>query len=464
MSTIFNVTFLIIFNINIIFCYSAVNNSGIITIKFKTYFPYIENKESDLNGEDYYKKIHLSKLYLELNTGNETSFEKGKNQTLNTIINLKEITFVTTNIYFKEYTEINNNLLCFYNTSKSLTFKESKGYYKYDDFDTLVSYSHEYFKIFTDLSSAKYNITYLNLYNTINHNISTICGNIGLVYFHTESHSYNFMGQLHKIFNLNDFTFLFNYTNNNEGIFIFGNKPHVYLDYKYKEEDLISFYSTYIYDFSVNSDTININDNITKEIVKIKINPDIEGIECPKYYFNIIENIFFNEYYNKKICNKESLRIYDIVICNQDFNENMIKAFPKIEFKIENFLIKFNGDDLFYKNNNKYYFKILERATEKYFEIGRILFKKYITMFNPKDRLIFFYNIEEAQKQNDEKNHIALKYIIIIIVLSIFMVILFPVGFYLGKQIYQKRKKRAYELNDNFDYTSSKEGEEPLFN
>ena len=128
MPTIINVTFLIIFNINIIFCYSAVNNSGIITIKFKTYFPYIENKESDLNGEDYYKKIHLSKLYLELNIGNETSFEKGKNQTLNTIINLKEITFVTTNIYFKEYTEINNNLLCFYNTSKSLTFKESKGY------------------------------------------------------------------------------------------------------------------------------------------------------------------------------------------------------------------------------------------------------------------------------------------------------------------------------------------------
>ena len=113
--------------------------------------------------------------------------------------------------------------------------------------------------------------------------------------------------------------------------------------------------------------------------------------------------------------------------------------------------------------SNKYYFKILERATEKYIEIGRILFKKYITMFNPKDRLIFFYNINEEQN-NDENNHIEIKYIIIIIILSIFIVILFPVGFYLGKKIYQNRKKRAYELNDNFDYSPSKEVKEPLFN
>ncbi len=42
--------------------------------------------------------------------------------------------------------------------------------------------------------------------------------------------------------------------------------------------------------------------------------------------------------------------------------------------------------------------------------------------------------------------------------------ILFPVGFFLGKKIYQQRKKRAFELNDNFDYTPAKEGSKPLFN
>ena len=42
--------------------------------------------------------------------------------------------------------------------------------------------------------------------------------------------------------------------------------------------------------------------------------------------------------------------------------------------------------------------------------------------------------------------------------------ILFPLGIYIGKKIYQQRKKKAYELNDNFDYTPTKEGSEPLFN
>ena len=464
MSKIFNVIFFIIINAKITLVFSLYNNTDIITIKFRTYYPYIANNSSELNAEDYYQRIHLSKIYLELFTGNETSFKEGNNQTLNTIINLKEISFVTTNIYFKKNTKMNNNLLCFYNTSKSTTFYESEGYYKYNEFDTLVSYSKEDFKIYRDLSLSKYTITNLNIFNTINHNISTICGNIGLVYFHTESRAYNFFGQLDKIFALSDFTFLFNYSNTDEGIFIFGNKPHAYMPDIYKEEDLVSFYSTYIYDFSINADVIKIGDNTTNEIVKIKINPDIEGIEFPKLYFNKLESFFFEEYYKKNICHKYELRKYDAIICNQFFKEESIKAFPNIEFKIENFLIKFIGEELFYKYNNKYYFRILERGTDNYFELGRILLKKYTTMFNPKDRQIFFYNIKEEEKGENVSNEtLPTKYIILIVVLSVFVVVLFPVGFYVGKNIYQKRKKKAYELNDNYDYTSSKEGTEPLF-
>ena len=146
MSKIINVVIFLIIKLSL----SSLNNSCFIAIKFKTYYPYIDNNSPFLNAENYYKKIHLSKIYLELYTGNETNFKEGKNQTLNTIVNLKESTFFTTNIYFKKDTEINNNLLCSYDTSKSNTFKNSKGYYKYDDTDTFVSYSREDFKIFTD--------------------------------------------------------------------------------------------------------------------------------------------------------------------------------------------------------------------------------------------------------------------------------------------------------------------------
>lgn len=463
MSKIFNVIFFIIINLLKVSLCSSYNNTDIIAIKFGTYYPYIENDKTYFNAEEYYTKIHSSKIYLELYTGNETSFETGKNQTLNTILKLDEIPFVTTNIYFKQYTEINNNLLCHYNTSKSDTFTQSDGYYKFREFDTLVSFSKETFKIFTDLSLSKYNITQLNLYNTINHNISRVCGNIGLILFSGDK-AYNLFGQLYKKFSLPDFSLIFNYTNFNsdEGILILGNKPHVYLPNKYKEENLISFYTTYIRDFSINCDDIKIGNNNTEETFKIKINLDMEGIEFPKNYFNIIETIYFEEYYNKNICSKENYRLYDVIICNNNFNEQMIKNFPAIVFKIGNFIIKFSGEELFYKYKNRYYFKILERATDKYIEIGRIIFKKYPTMFNPEDRLIFFYNIPE--NKNEEDDSLPTKYVILIIFLSVFVILLFPIGFYLGKQLYQNRKKKAYELNDNYDYTPSKEGEEPLFN
>ena len=465
MSKIINAVIFLIIKLS----FSSLNNSNFIAIKFKTYYPYLENNLPFLNAENYYKKIHSSKIYLELYTGNETSFKEGKNQTLNTIIDLEEITFVTTNIYFKKDTEINNNLLCLYNTSKSNTFKNSEGYRKYDGIDTLVSFAKEDFKIFTDLSLSKYNITNLNVFCTINHNISTICGNIGLVYSHIESVYYNFLGQIHKIFSLPDFSFLFNYSNYDEGIFIFGNKPHIYLSNEYNENDLLSFYSTYIYDFSMNTDSISIGNNYTKVTLKIKINPDIEGFEFPKKYFNIIEEKFFYDYYNKSICFKENYKLHNVIICKENFTDNDIKAFPKIEFKIENYLIKFIGADLFYINNNRYYFQILERATENYFDLGRIFFKKYMTIINPKDRLIFFYDNKDKDKdKNKEENKIddsfPIKYLITIIVLSIFFMILFPLGIYIGKKIYQQRKKKAYELNDNFDYTPTKEGSEPLFN
>jgi hypothetical protein len=129
MSKIFNIIFFIIINAEILYtiCSQNKNNSNIVTIKFKTYYPYIENNNiSPLNAKNYYIKIHSSKIYLELNTGNETSFIKQKSQILNTIINLKEIIFVTTNDYFEKNSEINNNLLCRYNTSNSETFYESE--------------------------------------------------------------------------------------------------------------------------------------------------------------------------------------------------------------------------------------------------------------------------------------------------------------------------------------------------
>ena len=142
----------------------------------------------------------------------------------------------------------------------------------------------------------------------------------------------------------------------------------------------------------------------------------------------------------------------------------MIKSFPEIKFKISNVTFKFTGEDLFYKYENNFYFRIIDEGISDYFDIGRLLFKKYIIAFNPESRQIFLYqNNENENLDNGKEDYLEYKYIIIIIVLAILLMILFPVGIYFGKKLSQKRNKKAYELNDGYDYTPAKENSESLF-
>ena len=466
---------LLFFNINTL--KSEIKNNNIISLKFKIYYPYTEYGYLLFNIDDYLDKIHLSKLYLEVGVGNESDFETNVNQTLNIIVDLNEIIFSSTNLYFSKYTVENNNILCNYNTSESSTFYESDTYYNIYGFKTLCSYAKEYFQIYTDTYLSKYNITKLNFLNTINHKISKVCGNIGLTYLHQESRSYNFIAQLHTIFNLSDFSIIFNYSSNNpdEGIFIFGNMPHVYAPDKYNIDNVISIYSKSMKEplidfikFDLDGKKIEKKD----ENVQIKIDPDIEGIEFPEYYFKFFEDSFFQKYYNNNICHSEhgsTKRVYRIIQCDGGEGENkfgneIIKSFPKLTFYIDmnnNFSISFNGEDLFYFKDNKYFFKIIKNKDKDFFTFGRLFFQKYIAIFNFDKKQIYFYknNIKGKDKNdinvNNEDNKSNV-YLILMIIAIIVAIILFPLGLYLGKKLFEKRNKKAYELNDDdYQYKSS---------
>ncbi len=471
--------FIIIFS-NILIIKTEFNNTNIISLKFKTYYPYTKNSNENssfYNEEDYYFNYHLSKIYLEMGIGDENNYETNTNQSLNVIVDLKEIILSTTNEYFEKYTIENNNLLCNYNTSKSTTLYQSSGYYDLKDFKSLVSYASEYFKIYTDIYFSKYNITKLNFVNTINHNKSNICGNIGLTYLHHESISFHLIGQLYSKFNLPEYSILFNYsstsTHSDEGNFIFGNMPHVLLPDIYNIDNLYPIYSTSIKEPTLIFNKIQIGDNnIVEEYgeMEIKINPDIEGFVFPVFIFEKIEEVFFQEYYNKSICHyKLCNRVYKVIECDGEkgnFGEKNIKSFPKITFyKIENFSISFTGEDLFYIKNNKYFFKIIEKTYENYFVFGRILFKKYTTVLNQDKRQIYFYINKNNNNEIKEKNNQNIKIIILIIIIcTLCVIVFFFFGIFFGKKIFQKRGKLAYELNDGYDYNTKNDNENYLIN
>ena len=457
-------------------------NSNIISLKFKTYYPCSNNSlynPDTFTVDDYARSIHLSKIYFEVGVGNETNFKSKTNQSINIIIDLKEIIFSTTDIYFEKYISENNNILCHYNTSKSTTFSGGEKYYKIEDIKSLSCYAKEFFQIYTDISLKNYEIQQLNFVNTINHNISNICGYIGLGFTHIESGSFNFLAQLNSKFNLSDYSFNFNYSNQNsdEGIFTFGNMPHVYLPKKFKYDNLISIYS-----FNNKEPLVDCIEILmeregykidSKDIsYRIKINPDIEGFEFPENTFRDLEDIFFEKYLNNKICHKEKYdRIYSVIYCDKGenkFNDKIINSFPNITINMgkipdNNFTAFFNGKDLFYFKNDKYFFKIIEDALGTNIMLGRIFLKKYFTVFNQDKKKIYFYsNLNNKDKGKDKDKKTGSKKTLIIVIISciICLSIFFPLGIYFGKKIYRQRNKKAYELNDGYDYTSAQDNKE----
>ena len=485
------------FKINNIFILIIINNifliksenKDIVALKFKIYYPCSNNSLNNnysFNTDDYYERIHLSKLYLEIGVGDQHNFETNTNQSLNIIIDLKENIFSTTYLYFEKYITENNDLLCHYNTSKSETFYEYSKYYKLINFKYLVSYAKEFFQIYTDISLSKYKIQQLNFVNTINHNISNICGNIGLGYTRKESIDYNFIAQLHSKFNLTDYSFLFNYSSSNfdEGTFIFGNMPHVYLPNKYNINNLIYLYSINMIEPILNLYEIKIERKgyiiDSKDLkYKLKINPDIEGFEFPESVINDLEDIFFGKYYGPKICHKEvTNKIYSVIYCDgedQKFGQEDINSFPNMTLYLDestNFSISFKGDDLFYFKNNKYFFKIIENALENNIILGRTLFKKYLTIFNQDKKQIYFYtnnyhndiNPKDNNKKDkiDDLNNSNKTFKIIIIASIICALIFFALGIYFGKHLFKNRNKKAYELNDGYDYSSAQDAKDDL--
>ena len=202
--------------------------------------------------------------------------------------------------------------------------------------------------------------------------------------------------QLYKNFNLPELCYFFNYSrvSKDEGIFIVGNMPHVYLPNKYNIDELLSIYSSNQKEPKIYFDELKIegyNMEDKDEQYQVMLTPNVECMEFPEEYFDHIKNFYFKEYINKSICNVEYYNFsqYEIIYCQAKDKDDkvvkeIIKNFQKIYFKRykNNFTVFFDGNDLFYFKENKYFFKIIKNKERDFFLFGRIFFQKYIAIFN----------------------------------------------------------------------------------
>ena len=269
--------------------------------------------------------------------------------------------------------------------------------------------------------------------------------------------SYNFIYQLkNSRFVDNNLFFIdikekndFNY----EGKLFFGNYPHN-LNKKFNKENYnliqISFNPEMSYE--IISDKIFYNNLKILNESNIIFNFDINMIQGTKNFLDFIYQKFFLINKCKKLIS--NLSNFTYIICNKDVK---VKKFKNLIFNIDKCNFTFTYKDLFKKIDDVYLFMIFfnekndtNNNTDKW-QFGLSFFKKNMIVFEGDKRVIGVYlnNITNHKSNNFIKSFPWILVILCIFIILILSVIIFHL-------IINKRKKKANELEDNYEYLINK--------
>ena len=316
----------------------------------------------------------------------------------------------------------------------NLPFKE--GYLSTDKFN------------FEDVNGKKKTLYFNFLYALQPKKQGNLLSQIGFSLFNTpHGTSYNLINQLNKQNIINSYVYYFDFNKDNSRIVI-----GEYAE-KYQSKTRSKLVTTEI-DFVIIPEYIKIEferfifGNVTIDN-KINVNFDfnIKGFIGNELFKKKINELFFNELINNKICSQNSIRQYIFYECNSNLE---INKFPSIKFyhKEMNVTFEFNYKELFQKQKDKYYFMITfyMKLSDKW-TFGFLFLEKYKTVINFDRRIIGFY-IPTLQ----EKSRIWLSILIVFILIFIAAAL----TFYYYRLLKSKRKVRVNEIEEDIDYTPIK--------
>ena len=259
----------------------------------------------------------------------------------------------------------------------------------------------------------------------------------------------NFVMQLKKKNLINSYDFTIEFTDDNNGKLILGGMPHEYDVSNYDEKYFVK-------ENNINTDWhlnfYNISHEKNEEIIfenKGILSLSYYGLVSTFSYQKMIDNIFFNKYFEDSKCEKkinigeENVTIY---ICDNDIN---VKKFPKLLLfnKLLNFTFIFEGKELFRKfSKDKIIFLIHFGQEIDKWKLGQIFLKKYQLIYNYDKKIIGLY----TQKKNMEFPLYFINYIIYLILIIIIIIL---TVFLIKNRKKVFRKIRANELEDTYDYT-----------
>ena len=434
--------------------------SNIIFIKTESII-FLPLKIDSINNEQNFEISNLekSKIYTEINVGNPYQHVK---------------LYLSFNYYltFIFGSEANGS----YNSLNSLTYKNiSKSIYYSSPFEKGFQSNETLYLETYNKSGIEIKDFSFDLITKIKENTDIKEGIIGLKLFDNAYRGdpvRNIIVQLKKRHIIETYGWSIKFNKNGEGVLGIGAYPHEYDFENYKsqyfKQILSGFRTTGVFWEIEFTNIITGNGNYIEKTRRCEMQIETGLIFGTEEYFDLVKKEFFDEKISQKKCfldiSKSSINLnFKYFYCT---NYETIKQFKGIHFK-HNDLNKdffFDYNDLFIKKNDKYYFLVCFRpSTITEWIIGYPFFKKYEFVFQPDNKLIGTY-IDYPKNNNNDESGLTTSMILLICFVCILLIIIAILSFFVYKLITKKlKKKRANELDDNFDYSAPSE-DNMLFN
>ena len=311
-------------------------------------------------------------------------------------------------------------------------------------------------------------------FETVEKMADNITGEIGLNVYNRDGRSYNsFLGVLRLNKLIDNYNWYFDIDSSDKKVanLIIGSLPHEDFPSLFRKDDLIYTETPAISPeefmqlkftrvFMVDSHNITYEFNAQGELV-YDSNIVLGDLKYKSYLFEKMKNLM----------NEEKKCFIDI-ITDFDTNRNLSFIYCKKEEKVLDKLKEIIKTINFYSMNLNYTFELTQEEIIKEIKdyifiqvlfsdigsrwnLGKLFTLKYKFVFNQENKVIGFYTPTDAPNNNNE---VLAKYKYIWIIVGIIGgLLLILVGYFIGKYIYQVRKKRANELLDEYDYTQNDE-------
>ena len=256
-----------------------------------------------------------------------------------------------------------------------------------------------------------------------------------------------------------------NYTTENSGYLVIGEYPHNYDNKKYNKDNLrqvnVHREGAQKIEWNLYFNQIQFGDfNLTSYLMG-KFTPQYGVILGPNNFDKLITKEFFQQYLDNNKCERKTYDNddgFDYYVCDENLD---ISKFKNIEFTEKDISSKkfiLTKDDLFLKQNGKLYFLVAFGQSWKYsyhWSLGKPFMKKYNFIFDEDGNQILFYEKEENETIMENKTFAIFIWVGIGVLVAIIGVLVFVL-----MKFFKERKKKMFELEEDFDYTTDDKNNE----